>query len=114
MMSAYQRSGDLVPISESLAMYGDFSEIGDFRQAMDRVNAGKEAFMRMPAKVRSMVDNDPHKFIEWITDEANYEKAVELKLLNPPESKAPPQTVTLVDPEGNPTGIPTGEVAGGE
>lgn len=111
MMSAYQRSGDLVPISASLAMYGDFSEIGDFRQAMDRINAGKTAFMQLPAEVRSMVDNDPHKYIEWINDPENVAKAIELKLLDPPDAPPRPQTVTLVDPEGLPVESP---VQGGE
>lgn len=103
MMAKFNRESDLVPISRVMAQYGDFSEIGDFQSAMEQVTAAQARFMALPSKVRSMVHNSAGEYIEWITDPKNFERAVELKLLNPTPTEAEiPVVRVLQEPEGVP------------
>lgn len=101
IMKRYNVPADLVPISQEIAMYGDFSDIGDFQQALDQVRNAQAAFMSLPSEVRSMVENSPHKYIEWINNPDNWARAIELKLLDPPVAPATdPVVVVLHTPEG--------------
>lgn len=100
MMAKYARTNDLAPISAQLAMYGDFSEVGDFQTAMNQVMAAKKLFLDLPSDVRSMVENNPAKFIDWIGKEENWQKAIDLKLLDPPRGDDPiPVVRVLQEPE---------------
>lgn len=107
IMARYHRENDLVPVAQTLAQYGDFSEVGDFQTALDQVMAAKSSFLELPAVVRSMCDNEPAKFIEWITNPANKEEAIKLKLIDPPRPKAKAVEVKVLQE-------PDGSVQGGE
>jgi len=39
--------------------YGDFTGIGDYRQALEAISAADEAFYSMPASVRARFQNNP-------------------------------------------------------
>lgn len=66
--------------------YGDFTGIGDYRQALDAVQAADDAFMALPAKIRERFDNDPALFVDFCssTDPADRSEAIELGLIPPP------------------------------
>lgn len=59
----------------------DVWEIQDLKGAMNIVNEAREAFMQMPAKVRTTFDNDPAKFVDFVSDEDNRAKAEKLGIL---------------------------------
>lgn len=59
----------------------DVWQVQDLQGAMNVVNAAREAFMEMPAKVRSTFDNDPAKFVDFVSDEDNRAKAEKLGIL---------------------------------
>lgn len=63
--------------------YGDFTGIGDYRQALDAVMAADEAFMALPAKIRERFDNDPALFVDFCSsnDPADRSEAMELGLI---------------------------------
>ena len=44
--------------------FGDFSEVVDYRTALDQINRSKAVFEALPSVLRKRFDNDPAKF--WI------------------------------------------------
>ena len=63
--------------------YGDFVGISDYQTALNAINAADDAFMEMPANVRSRFDNDAGKFVEFCSDPANRDEMLKLGLLDP-------------------------------
>lgn len=77
--------------------YGDFSQVKDFRQALDLVRAGEEAFMQYPAELRARFENDPGKFLAFFELDANRAEAERLGL-----TLARPPAVPPASPEATP------------
>lgn len=74
-----------LPDNVKVPQYGDFTGIGDYKDAMNAVRAADESFMALPAAVRAEFMNDPQRLLEFVSDEKNREKAKELGLLKDPE-----------------------------
>lgn len=87
----------LLPEAPLSPRYGDFSGIGDYHSALNRVMAAREEFGALPAQIRARFDNDPSKLIEFLQDENNRPEAEELGLVE----KAAVEVVeaALVTPE---------------
>lgn len=47
------------------AVYGDFTGITDYQQALQTIERADAAFMSLPAEVRAKFANDPAKLIEF-------------------------------------------------
>jgi len=77
-------TGQLPEVPAYAPSYGDFTGIGDYRDALDKVLAADEAFMALPAKVRERFDNDPALLVDFISDINNRSEAIELGLIPPP------------------------------
>jgi phage internal scaffolding protein len=61
--------------------YGDFSGIGDYHTALNRVIAAQDEFEGLPAQIRARFDNDPANLIEFLGNENNRAEAEELGLV---------------------------------
>lgn len=61
-------------------IYGDFSEVTDYRTAVDMIRAADEAFLEIPAKVREEFGNDPARFMEFAQNPDNLDKMREYGL----------------------------------
>lgn len=68
--------------------FGDFVGINDYHSAMNAVARANEAFMEMPAEVRSRFGNDPQEFVAFCSDPANASEMAKLGLLSPAAVKA--------------------------
>lgn len=79
-------TGEL-PMTRQMPVSGDFTGVSDFQSAMQLVRQAEEAFMELPAKVRAEFRNDPQAVLEFLDDEKNRERAVELGLLPKPPEK---------------------------
>ena len=79
-------TGQLPDQAVNMPTYGDFTGIGDYRQALDAVSAANASFMALPANVRERFDNDPALFVDFCssTDPADRSLAIELGLIPPP------------------------------
>lgn len=77
---------------------GDFTSITNYQDAMNVVRAAQEAFMEMPAEVRAEFGNDPGRFIAFVENEKNRERAIELGIAVPRETPKPvePMLVKVV------------------
>lgn len=60
--------------------FGDFTQVADYRTALDQVNRASEVFMALPAKVRSRFYNDPAEFLDFCSNPANADELVSLGL----------------------------------
>jgi len=83
-----------MPVGLKEPLWGDFSEVSDFRDALDRVRAAEAAFGALPAELRREFDNDPARFEGFVLDPANQERVRKAGLYRPIEE--PPATVKQV------------------
>lgn len=105
IMKKFGQTG-LVPAVDRIPVKGDFAEIFDFQTALNAVVSAKEAFMALPANVRSEFANDPARYVKFCTEEdkdgklKNLVRMRELGLAKPevPVVKQKPTEVVLVDP----------------
>jgi phage internal scaffolding protein len=71
----------LMPQSTLSPRYGDFTGIGDYHTALNRVIAVQDEFDGLPAQIRARFDNDPSKLIEFLENSENRPEAEELGLV---------------------------------
>lgn len=102
----------MAPQVVDLPTSGDFNGIFDFQSAMNLITEAKQEFMKLPAKVRSRFDNDPHKVIEFLDDANNRAEAEALGLIPKPERTHEPRNPESAQAQtqerpGNPGTAPT-------
>lgn len=78
-----------LPENVRMPVSGDFTDVVDFRGAMDSIVASREAFQAMPADVRKRFNNNPADFVDFCLDESNLAEARKLGLVLPEEVKQP-------------------------
>lgn len=86
----------VMPESPRVPMYGDFTEINDYRSALEIVRLADSAFMELTPEVRSRFENDPQKLMEFVSDDANIEEARKLGLLRKDDPVPLPIKVEVV------------------
>lgn len=60
--------------------YGDFSDVADYRDALDRVLEAQEQFDELPSGVRERFGNDPGQFLEFVLNPENKDEMVKMGL----------------------------------
>lgn len=88
IMRRYKQSGAL-PRFKRGGVYGDFSELGDYMESLEKVQAAQEAFAALPSEVRARFRNDPGELVAFVADEKNRDEAVKLGLVEDKEQDAP-------------------------
>ena len=78
-----------LPSDIRMPLNGDFTNVPDFRTAMDMIVAARESFEAMPADVRSRFHNDAAEFVDFCSDPKNRDEAIKLGLVEKPLQKAP-------------------------
>ena len=71
----------LLPESPLSPRYGDFTGIGYYHTALNRVIAAQDEFDALPAQIRARFDNDPAQLIEFLENSDNRPEAEELGLV---------------------------------
>lgn len=88
IMAKYEKTGLLDHVNTHEGNYGDFIAAPDYHTAMNQIRDAGEMFMAIPANTRSEFENDPARFLEFVQDEGNYDRMVEMGLAkarpNPP------------------------------
>lgn len=98
-----QKTG-FMPSGERQPLYGDFSNVPDYREAQDIVIRANASFAALPAEVRKRFDNDPAAYMDFLSDEKNRDEAIKLGLLNtkPEKETAPTAPETAPAPVSEP------------
>ena len=83
IMDRYMRTGCLSdPLNRMRpGTYGDFTEMGDYMENMNKIIQAREMFEALPAKVRERFGNNPGAMIDFVMDPANQKEAIDLGLL---------------------------------
>ena len=83
IMDRYMRTGCLSdPLNKMRpGTYGDFTEMGDYMENMNKIIQAREMFDALPAKVRERFGNNPGAMIDFVMDPANQKEAIDLGLL---------------------------------
>lgn len=89
IMARHDLSAILEAANAVKAEFGDFSNAGDYRDAMEVVCRAQDAFDAMPAEVRKRFRNDPIEMCRFLEVEANREEAVKLGLMKPRVKNSP-------------------------
>lgn len=83
------KSGGVLPSAQTAASYGDFSNVGDYQDALDRIIDANEAFAALPSNIRKRFSNDPAELLEFVANADNVSEAIELGILNFTPDPAP-------------------------
>jgi len=94
MLNRFQKTGE-IRTNGVQPMYGDFSQIGDYRQAREMLAETEENFLKLPSKIRDRFQNDPAKLIDFVADNKNREEAIKLGLIE--VSDPPPKPLSAED-----------------
>jgi len=93
ILKRYEKTGLLPEMIKDNPVYGDFCDVPSYMDAVEIVSKAQEQFDNLDAQVRARFWNDPAKFLEFCTNDANREEMGRLGLLKPVEKKveaAPP------------------------
>jgi phage internal scaffolding protein len=82
-------TGEL-PSNVRAPQYGDFTEAVDYHTALIAVRAADEAFMQLPADIRTRFNNDAGAFVDFCSDDANRAEAEKLGLVLPKATESNP------------------------
>lgn len=79
-----------MPTGVRLPTYGDFTGVGDYRTALEAVQAAQDEFMELPADLRARFNNDPQLYLDFAENPANQEEIYNLGLATRPKPSSPP------------------------
>jgi phage internal scaffolding protein len=88
IINRYDRTGFISHVARGVAQYGDYSEVNEYREALDLVNNANVAFMQIPAEIREKFNNDAGDFFEFATDPNNIEEMRQMGLAEPAQEDA--------------------------
>lgn len=82
ILKRYQQTQQLSHVNQVKGQYGDFSNVTDFQSSLNSVMEAEQNFMGLPAHIRKKFGNDPSALIHFLSDDKNYDHALELGLLD--------------------------------
>ena len=62
ILRSHDRNGVIEHINRGNAIYGDFSNITDFSDALDQIKEAQEEFQGIPWQIREKFENDAGQF----------------------------------------------------
>lgn len=96
ILERFGKTGQM-PVSAISANYGDFTGVNDYHTALNTLIAAESEFEALPAKLRAMFANEPANLIEFLNDDNNRDKAIELGLVKNISSMANNEPATAAE-----------------
>lgn len=84
-------------VNSQTPVYGDFSDVQDFKEAQNLIARTTEFFETLPADLRARFGNSPASFLDFVNNPANEDEAIRLGILQ----KRSEETLTPSKPVGN-------------
>jgi len=78
-----ERTGQLPDVIAKNGSYGDFSNVPDYQEAVNIVNHANEQFSLLDVTIRNRFENDPVKFLGFVSDPNNIDEIEKMGLLKP-------------------------------
>lgn len=79
IIKRFAATGQLPPTRRE-GISGDFSDVGDFQQCLDRINRAKSEFEALPSDLRARFGNDPRSYVDFVLNPDNADECVRLGL----------------------------------
>lgn len=80
IMRRFEKTGELPNMIRQNPVYGDFSDVPTFTEAMNTVIRANEQFDALSSKIRAQFNNDPAEFLAFVHDPKNNEELVKMGL----------------------------------
>lgn len=109
IIKKHRDQGILPQMIRQNPIYGDFSSVPTFQNALNTVIKAQQQFEALPANIRERFHNDPEKFLEFATNASNAEEMVRLGLA----IKRPSEAI-LSEKKGTRKGASASESAPGD
>ena len=90
IIKQYDKTGLIANVQKGVAQYGDYSEVNEYREALDLVNEANGMFAELPAELRQMFQNNAGTFLEFATNPENEKQMIELGLKEAPVQEGNP------------------------
>lgn len=88
----------LVRDNAARGQYADLTALPDYQAALDTVIQAQAAFAALPSQVRERFQNDPSRFIDFLSRPENQDEAIRLGLAADTRTPEPkPQKVEIVN-----------------
>lgn len=94
IIKRHDRNGIIEHVQRGQARYGDFSQVADYREALDLVRDAQDEFMTIPSDIRKKFDNDPGKFYEFVSNPDNKEELKTMGFIETPDVGKPSSVPT--------------------
>lgn len=111
IMARWERKQTVVHVNPNSPQYGDFCDVGEYLDALNRVKAAQQAFAALPSRIRDHVGNDPAALLEFASDPANADawKALHMETPDSPKPDVPAKGVGAAGAgaSGQPASAPT-------
>lgn len=91
IVKRFEKTGVIEHVNSVQGQYGDFVAVQTYQESLNQVLAAQEAFMSLPSSIRARFENDPEKFFEFATNEANTDELIQMGLVEPPEAVQEPE-----------------------
>lgn len=106
IVNRYTTKGVLPLANNRVATYGDFTDVGTYHDAMNRITRIERDFAALPAHIRHACRNDPAELVDLVTNPARTEQAIELGLLERPKpAPVPDQPAPIADAPAAPESL---------
>lgn len=115
IMKGYMETGTISHLNPNPGVWADVSRVGSLREAYDVIQDADDAFMRLPASVRSRFNNDPLALVDFCLDPKNLDEAIKMGIV-PEKAKAHGVTTVsddAVKPKADGAAKPSGGSASG-
>lgn len=76
------QTGDYSAFQATAGDYIDTSDVGDYKTALDFINDVNNEFYELPSDIRFKFDNDPSKYIDFMSDPNNFSEAAKLGIIS--------------------------------
>ena len=83
LFKRFEKTGQLPDMIVREPRYGDFSNVPDYQEAINIVRLAEEQFSALDASIRNRFENDPAKFLGFVTDQKNIDEVEKMGLLKP-------------------------------
>jgi phage internal scaffolding protein len=94
IIKRHDKNGIIEHVQRGQARYGDFSQVHDYREALDLVRDAQDEFMKIPSDIRKQFDNDPGKFFQFVSNPDNKEELKKMGFIETPDVVSPSSATT--------------------
>ena len=98
ILRSHDRNGVIEHINRGNAIYGDFSNITDFSDALDQIKEAQSEFQGIPWQIREKFQNDAGQFFKFASNPDNLDELREMGLAKPYQSEAMPSDTAIPQP----------------